>query len=246
MEEKNIEKQEKNKKPQKIENNKKKILALALALVLLIGGTYAWLSTVLYGKKTTRIEAGTLAMKINNESAGIALENALPITDEEGAELTPYEFTISNEGNVSSEYSVYLDKQGIDAETEFDMPLTKIKCQVTKTIMEKIEGSDNDAQVSTSTTTRYLSEMLEENSNTAVVLATSGKTGTTTTPLKAGQYIKFSVRLWIDETATNTDLKKKVKNDDGSEKILSAAYAAKLRLEAKQTGIEEDEAYAGQ
>ena len=245
MEEKNIKGQKESKKPQKIENNKKKILALALALVLLIGGTYAWLTITLTGTKTTRIEAGTLAMEIKNESEGIKLENALPMTDEDGAKLTPYEFTISNEGNVQSEYSVYLDKQGIDAETEFDMPLTKVKCQITKTIMNMTNGriTDADSQVTTTTTTGLLSDMVDaNNSNTSVVLATSSNTDSTTTPLEVGQYIKFSVRLWIDETAVNDDLKKTV-STDGSSKTYVAAYAAKLRLEASQVGIEADAAY---
>ena len=70
MEEKNIEGQEKNKKPQKIENNKKKILALALALVLLIGGTYAWLTITLTGTRTTRIEAINISGTLNQSSGG--------------------------------------------------------------------------------------------------------------------------------------------------------------------------------
>lgn len=248
MEEKNIEEQEKNKKPQKIENNKKKILALALALVLLIGGTYAWLTITLTGTKTTRIEAGTLAMEINNESAGISITDALPMSDADGANLTPYTFRVENTGNISSEYTVYLDKQGIDTTKEFDMPLDKVKCQVTKTIKEMTNGkvTESDAEVSTATTTELLSGMVDaDNSNTSVVLATSSNTDSTTTPLKVGQYIEFSVRLWIDESAENDDLKKTV-STDGSSKTYVAAYAAKLRLEASQTGIEKDEAYAGQ
>lgn len=247
MEEKNIEEQEKNQKPQKIENNKKKILALALALVLLIGGTYAWLRITLTGTKTTRIEAGTLAMEIKNESAGISITNALPMSDADGANLTPYTFRVENTGNIPSEYTVYLDKQGINTTKEFDMPLDKVKCQVTKTIKEMTDGevTESDAEVSTATTTEYLSKMLEKDSTTAFVIATSGINASETSPLKVGQYIEFSVRLWIDESAENDDLKKEVQNSDGSKTTYSAAFAAKLRLEASQTGIEEDEAYAG-
>ena len=109
MEEKNIEEQEKNKKPQKIENNKKKILALALALVLLIGGTYAWLTITLTGTKTTRIEAGTLAMEINDdESEGISITDALPMSDADGANLTPYTFKIENFQNFLKN-KIYID-----------------------------------------------------------------------------------------------------------------------------------------
>ena len=237
MEEKNIEEQGKNKKPQKIENNKKKILALALALVLLIGGTYAWLTITLTGTKTTRIEAGTLAMEINNESEGISITDALPMSDADGANLTPYKFRVENTGNVSSVYSIYLDTQAIDSSAnEFLLDSSNIKYSLTKTIKNKTDNS-----VISATTTigpKLLSTVTEEGSNAAKIDA-SGENDAN--PLPAGQYIEYELRLWIDEN-TGNDAVKKVQDD----KTLLGTYAAKLRLEASQTGIEEDEAYAGQ
>ena len=238
MEEKNIEEQGKNKKPQKIENNKKKILALALALVLLIGGTYAWLTITLTGTKTTRIEAGTLAMEINDdESEGISITDALPMSDADGANLTPYTFKIENTGNVSSVYTIYLDTQAIDSSAnEFLLDSSNIKYSLTKTIKNKTDNS-----VISATTTigpKLLSTVTEEGSNAAKIDA-SGKNDAN--PLPAGQYIEYELRLWIDEN-TGNDAVKKVQDD----KTLLGTYAAKLRLEASQTGIEEDEAYAGQ
>ena len=61
-----------------VEANKKKIIALAVALVLLIGGTYAWLTITLTGTKTTRIEAGTLSLELVDEANEINIEDALP------------------------------------------------------------------------------------------------------------------------------------------------------------------------
>ena len=236
MEEKNIEEQEKNKKPQKIENNKKKILALALALVLLIGGTYAWLTITLTGTKTTRIEAGTLAMEINNESEGISITDALPMSDADGANLTPYTFRVENTGNVSSVYSIYLDTQAIDSSAnEFLLDSSNIKYSLAKTIKNKAD----DSVVSATTTIgpKLLSTVTEEGSNAAKIDA-SGENDAN--PLPAGQYIEYELRLWIDEN-TGNDAVKKVQDD----KTLLGTYAAKLRLEASQTGIEKDEAYAG-
>lgn len=237
MEEKNIEGQKKNKKPQKIENNKKKILALALALVLLIGGTYAWLTITLRGTKTTRIEAGTLAMEINNESEGISITDALPMSDADGANLTPYTFRVENTGNVSSVYSIYLDTQAIDSSAnEFLLDSSNIKYSLTKTIKNKAD----DSVVSATTTIgpKLLSTVTDSGSNAAKIDA-SGENDAS--PLSAGQYIEYELRLWIDEN-TGNDAVKRVQDD----KTLLGTYAAKLRLEAGQTGIEEDEAYAGQ
>lgn len=219
--------------------NGKKIVALALALVLLIGGTYAWLTLTLNGTKTTRIEAGTLAMEIQDESDGISIENAVPITDAEGREQTPYKFVLENTGTVQSEYTVYLDKQGIDAETEFDMPLNRIKCHITKVIKTQVGDTrnvDTDTTESEDTKTVLLSDISDE-AGTSATLDTS----TGAKPLEANQYIVYEVRLWIDQDAVNSDLQRT--QDD---KKLSAVYSGKLRIDATQTGIEEDEAYAGQ
>lgn len=237
MEEKNTEGQEKNKKPQKIENNKKKILALALALVLLIGGTYAWLTITLTGTKTTRIEAGTLAMEIKDESAGISITDALPMSDADGANLTPYTFKIENTGNVSSVYTIYLDTQAVDSNAdEFLLDSSNIKYSLTKTIKNKTDNS-----VVSATTTigpKLLSTETAPGSNAAKIDSSDNEGSN---PLSAGQYIEYELRLWIDEN-TGNDAVKKVQGD----KTLLGTYAAKLRLEASQTGIEEDEAYAGQ
>ena len=53
------------------------------------------------------MEVGTL--KINYEESSmnkINLSNALPISDEEGANLDPFEFKITNEGNSDATYKI--------------------------------------------------------------------------------------------------------------------------------------------
>lgn len=227
------------KKDKKIEGNKK-IVALAAALILLIGGTYAWLTITLNGTKTARIEAGTLAMEILDETNAINIENAVPITDQEGRALTPYKFVIENKGTVSSEYSVYLDKQPIITESEFDMPQNRIKCHVTKTIKQKTgaeKAPETDQQVSQKTDTYILSDLDSTKETTTALLDSSSGNGSDA--LEANQYIEYEVRLWIDQNATTAEMQKE---ENGVKKL--ATYGGKLRLEATQVGIEEDQAYA--
>lgn len=209
---------------EKKEGNNKKIVALALALVLLIGGTYAWLTLTLTGTKTTRIEAGTLAVEINGESAGISIASAVPISTSEGiAQENPYEFTLENTGSVSSVYTVYLDDAGIDTENEFALAKSLVYAHITKQVVK-----DDGTPVGTATTvTKTLSELTN---GTDVVLDTS----TDATALASDEKINYTLRLWISDAAQNSDLKQ-----DGK----MAAYAGKIRIAATQKGIEEDEAY---
>ena len=212
-----------------VEANKKKIIALAVALVLLIGGTYAWLTITLTGSKTTRIEAGTLSLELVDEANEINIDDALPMSDTDGeAQLNPYTFTLNNNGNISSVYTVYLDSVAID-EALNAMPQNRVKYSVVKTIKTIVgskdslgeDGDTEDTVVSTETLTTDVF-----NSTAETTTSKQLDTGT----LSANNYIEYELRLWIDENATNTEME-------------NAAFAGKLRIEASQENIEEDQAY---
>ena len=212
-----------------VEANKKKIIALAVALVLLIGGTYAWLTITLTGSKTTRIEAGTLSLELVDEANEINIDDALPMSDTDGeAQLNPYTFTLNNNGNISSVYTVYLDSVAID-EALNAMPQNRVKYSVVKTIKTIVgskdslgeDGDTEDTVVSTETLTTDVF-----NSTAETTTSKQLDTGT----LAANNYIEYELRLWIDENATNTEME-------------NAAFAGKLRIEASQENIEEDQAY---
>ena len=72
-----------------MENKNKKItkqlFALVLVLLVLLGGTYAWLTLQVTGEKTNVLRAGTLSLVLDDTtSEGIKLEKAVPISDEKG------------------------------------------------------------------------------------------------------------------------------------------------------------------
>lgn len=212
-----------------VEANKKKIIALAVALVLLIGGTYAWLTLTLTGTKTARIEAGTLSLELVDEANAINVENALPVSDADGLATDPYVFTLNNNGNITSLYTVYLDTAAIDQGLT-TMPQNRVKYSVVKTVKTivgsrdslKEDGDTADTVVSTETlaTSVY-------NSEAETISSKQLDSGS----LAAGQYIDYELRLWIDSGATNDEMK-------------NTAFAGKLRIEATQEGIEEDAAYS--
>ena len=159
-----------------MEKNKKQVIAIALALVLLVGGSYAWLTTTLKGTKKVRIEAGTLSLVLN-EGNEINVEDSLPMTDIDGLKTDAYTFTLQNNGNVTSNYTIYLDDASIDsADVRFDDSALKYS-------LKKNEGASTTALLSTL--------------NQRVLDSGTIEAGTTNT---------YSLNLWIKDEATNDDV----------------------------------------
>ena len=159
-----------------MEKNKKQIIAIALALVLLVGGSYAWLTTTLKGTKKVRIEAGTLSLVLN-EGNEINVEDSLPMTDIDGLKTDAYTFTLQNNGNVTSNYTIYLDDASIDsADVRFDDSALKYS-------LKKNDGVSTTALLSTL--------------NQRVLDSGTIEAGTTNT---------YSLNLWIKDEATNDDV----------------------------------------
>ena len=159
-----------------MEKNKKQVIAIALALVLLVGGSYAWLTTTLKGTKKVRIEAGTLSLVLN-EGNEINVEDSLPMTDIDGLKTDAYTFTLQNNGNVTSNYTIYLDDASIDsADVRFDDSALKYS-------LKKNDGVSTTALLSTL--------------NQRVLDSGTIEAGTTNT---------YSLNLWIKDEATNDDV----------------------------------------
>lgn len=187
------------------EKYKKQIIAIAIAIVLLIGGTYAWLQLSLTGTKTTKIEAGTLKLTLDESaSEGINVEGALPMTDEEGLQTEAYTFSVENTGTITSEYILYLDDDD-EAITSTD---TRMEDSVVKYSLVKNEGVATTALVST-LTNRQLTQKAQ---------------------IEPGITDTYTLRLWIKDTAKNEDVQQK--QADG--RYIGKVFAAKLRIEASQ------------
>lgn len=90
------------------------IVLIIIGLILIMSGAYAWLTLTIKAKKTNDIVVGNLSVKLGeNLSEGITINNALPMSDSEGEEQDAYSFSITNDGNVQSNYIVYLDDKDI-------------------------------------------------------------------------------------------------------------------------------------
>lgn len=148
------------------------ILTLSLAI------TYAWLTISLSGTKTNDVIVGTLSLKLDDEeSEAIYLENATPVYDYIGLSYTPYTFSLTNDGNVPSNYIVYLDNVEIP-DGIIRMNDKYIKCNIVK---------NNVSQPNV-----FLSDVIEDNSKVI-------DKGT----LEVGQTNTYDMRLWIDKDVDN-------------------------------------------
>ncbi len=75
------------------------VLAIAVLVVSVVGISYALFSVALEGTENNSLTTGTIAMTYSEETAGISITNALPLSDNEGKVLTgtgnAFDFTVS-------------------------------------------------------------------------------------------------------------------------------------------------------
>lgn len=162
------------------ENKNKIVIIILVGIILILSGTYAWLTIRVLGEKKNTLVVGTLSLNLKEENF-ISIENAMPIEDKDGLKQTPYTFEVVNDGTIDSEYEVYLDDEAID-NNETRMNNEYIKYNFIK---NGISNGVNKLSNLNTQTNRLLDK------------------GT----LKVGEKITYNLRLWIDKDTTNDVMK---------------------------------------
>ncbi len=171
-----------------ISKNKNVFLAIVAVLILLIGGTYAWYTMTLSGNKTVKIHAGKLSLDIDESaSEGISISNAYPMTDQEGLATPGYSFTLKNDGNIASTYTIYL------VDLELDEGKTRMVDSAVKYNLKKTEYNDDATEKEEATETTQLLSLTGTNPNRVL------DTGT----LQPGEYNTYLLKTWMDYGAGN-------------------------------------------
>ena len=161
-------------KERKTQSIPKQLFVLAFVLIVLVAGSYAWLTLTIDKTNTNVLRAGTLSLVLDDTtSGGIKLEKAVPISDEKGKTGTEYTFTLQNKGTKAASYTIYLDDVALEA-SETRMDDSKVKYQLTKNSNETV------ALLNT------LSDKILDSGEIA---------GSTTNT--------YSLRVWIDSAAGN-------------------------------------------
>ena len=162
-----------------IKNNKKIIIiGVFIIVLLLIGITYAYLRTTLEGQKEYVIRAGTLDLVLG-EGNELTLEKQIPIEDEEGMSLDGFTFSLTNNGNIESDYTIYLDDIALD-EGESRILDSSIRYSLTR---------NEEVFMTRNMTT------MGSNPNRRVDFGTIG----------VDETINYTLRIWIDYDATTSD-----------------------------------------
>ena len=203
-----------------ITKHKKELIISGLALLIVIGISFAYLTQTLISTRNNVIVSGKLQLSLGDEQPIIKIGGdtgyAEPMLDSTGLTGTPYTFTITNTGTEEATYTIYLDN------------------------VDSYKNSNNQT-VNITNSTRISDKKIDYNlrvgnsdTNTTVTSLNSIGRGTETNPrilvindtLSAGGTRNYTLRLWIDSSATNTDTQGKV-------------FAGKIRIEATQASRNE-------
>ena len=181
---------------------------LLLALALLGGTSYAYLSYVSKTGNTTVIEAGTLALTFANESNAITLDNAVPQQDNNALEEnTEYTFSIKNNGSLAASYKITLDNT----------------CTLDKTYSINGESVKPDTCIPDSHIKVGIKEgngeytVLDKTSESDYVIASGS--------LNGGAEKSYTMKIWLDYDTPN---------DYNSHGTLNIIYSGKLGLDYEQ------------
>jgi len=86
------------------------IKILIAMIILILGSSYAFLSSQSEGTKNHIVKAGKLEISFSDvDNSKINLEGAYPIADSEGMKGTPHTFTITNTGTLPLSYQISLE-----------------------------------------------------------------------------------------------------------------------------------------
>ena len=92
-----------------MKNRKGIIVVIMIVLaVVLIGTSYALWQITLTQESTNVVTTGCFNIEFQDNNP-ITLENAIPLTDEEGSKLTPYSFTLTNTCDTLVKYQINLE-----------------------------------------------------------------------------------------------------------------------------------------
>ncbi|MGM9848389.1 MAG: hypothetical protein ACI312_01385 [Bacilli bacterium] len=160
-------------------------VSISLIVISLLGGTYAMFQRLDKAEYANNYRTGLLQILFDDTSEGlggvISVEGAVPMSDSDGVNSTPYKFKIINQGNL---------------DYKFDLKLV-IDADYTST-----HGcSDNQLNVD------YI--MVKFNDEEPVTLSSlSDNVIKSDIELKVGQDVTYELRAWLKEGTPNTEIGK--------------------------------------
>ena len=149
-------------------------ILLVLSLIVSISYAYYMFNIGQSGSNIVKTECFQITLTDKNP---ISLQETIPLSDEEGAQLTPYEFTITNICNLAATYYVNIEK--LSGSTLDELYIKYKLDNNSPAILGQIE--DNETLVNESAVSSRTIE-------SAILLGGESRT--------------YNLRLWIDEDST--------------------------------------------
>ncbi len=196
------------------------VIAFLMLVTMFIGSSYALWNVTRYQTGVNAIDTGCFELEFIETSSSIELKNAYPISDEKGLKTTPYQFKLKNICTIDAEYTIYLNTVALGD--------NKISDDLIKYIL--VKNKDSLATANSLDSADYglnkdelLNLEIDDDFASSYAIATGTLKGSSTDGGDDGGEDTFSLRLWIDESATTAINKKAFEAA-----IYSIAYATDL------------------
>ncbi len=204
------------------------VLGVAILVVAVVGISFAAFSYSRAGENPNTITTGTITMNYSEDTNGIKLENALPMTDPAGKVLADenqyFDFTVSStmSGTATINYAVTAVKTG-----DSTLPDTGVKVYLTK-------RSDNTSSMTETAVSSYPTKVSALDKVDATVKANTGAIegeylldqGTFTANNESTaktQSVYYRLRMWVADDYAET-------NNGVSGQITQKTYTLKVNV----------------
>ena len=161
---------------------KKKIIIISLVVMLLVTSviTFSYAFWGMTNEQITmnKLTSCCLSITLEEEDA-ISLNNAFPITDEDGMKLKPYSFTINNTCDLFVSYNVSLEIL-----KDSTLPIKYVRSMLNKEAVVNLNTLES--------TTKNISDSIDSK------ILTTGSLG-------SGDSADYTLRIWMDEDVTVDD-----------------------------------------
>lgn len=168
------------------------ILGVAVLIIAVIGISFAAFNFSQTGAKENKITTGRLSMSYSEDTNGISLENALPISDETGKALI--------NSNEIFDFTVDAIIEDGDADTVIDYAITAVKVDEATTLDDSavkvyLTNIDTSTEVPVLEPTKL--SLVEKTTSSELSSAPSGEFKLATGKLNDSATHKYRLRMWV-------------------------------------------------
>ena len=165
-------------------------LGILLVLSLLVGVSYAYYIVTHSQTNSNIVKSTCISLSLTNEQNDISLDKQYPISDEAGASLTPYSFTITNTCRNAISYNLNLEMlEGTTLDSKY------VKTMLNDNIVNLATLDATDTSINTSTEAKTLASGI----------------------LASTKSINYEFRMWMD---SNTEADSNSMNKEFLAKIV--------------------------